>query len=118
MYGKNRYLREVVRVTPRGDIKGMYCTPVVQPLYTQGAEHCNGFVALNMITNAGKASCEQLEETLEAFDVTPTGMTQIRVQNLKPLGAINRIHPELTSSPVPRAGRRGNGPGTDCLRMH
>ena len=48
-------------------------------------------------SSAIKASCERLEGTMEAFDVTPTGMTQITynpdiprvkdVSSLKPLGA-------------------------------
>ena len=47
-----------------------------------------------LASSAIKASCERLEGTTEAFDVTPTGMTQITyiprvkdVSSLKPLGA-------------------------------
>ena len=47
-----------------------------------------------LASSAIKASCEGLEGTMEAFDVTPTGMTQITyiprvkdVSSLKPLGA-------------------------------
>ena len=47
-----------------------------------------------LASSAIKASCERLEGTKEAFDVTPTGMTQITyiprvkdVSSLKPLGA-------------------------------
>ena len=48
-----------------------------------------------LASSAIKASCERLEGTTEAFDVTPTGMTQITyiprvkdVSSLKPLGAL------------------------------
>ena len=47
-----------------------------------------------LASSAIKASCERLEGTTEAFDVTPTGMTQITyiprvkdVSSLKPEGA-------------------------------
>ena len=55
-----------------------------------------------LASSAIKASCKRLEGTMEAFDVTPTGMTQITyiprvkdvssfVSSLKPLGA---SHPQ------------------------
>ena len=56
-----------------------------------------------LASSAIKASYERLEGRTEAFDVTPTGMTQISyiprvkdVSSLKPLGAkgaLNWIHP-------------------------
>ena len=48
-----------------------------------------------LASSAIKASCERLEERMESFDVTPTGMKQITyiprvkdVSSLQPLGAL------------------------------
>ena len=59
-----------------------------------------------LASSAIKASCERLEGMMEAFDVTPTGMTliphaqDVYVSSLKPLGAsrprgaaLNWMHP-------------------------
>ena len=41
-----------------------------------------------LASSAIKASYERLEETMEAFDVTPTGIPRVQdVSSLKPLGA-------------------------------